>query len=534
VVGACVAAPAETRAQPAPPPDSAAPSAVARHGDPIGALQVVTRNIYDPLPPGPLEWAYRLANRLHIRTRPDVVRHQFLLRPGDPWNPDRAEESARQLRRLRFIDSVAVTARPAATGVDVAVETRDSWSTAIELDLQSGGGERVGMIGLTENNLLGFGKYLSLSYRETSRNVARSLIYQDPGVLGSRWILRGRGTDESQGAITEGQVGLPFYAEDAPASYLAYGRREARQAELFEADELAAQFDVDRDEVEVQAGRGVRLGTRILRGAVRFNYLDRRYGPATLEPGASPGFAGGEESLRLRRLAGEISLWRPTYTKRYQVDHLDRLEDIDLGLRGMLQLGWSPEAWGSSEDEGFAAARLGLAHEFGPAYWLLDVRGETRIRSEPLESVVTAEGRVVHQGLPRQTWVLAAWSGYTYRPARDFQFLIGGLNGLRGFDAQEVSGEQVVRFNLEDRVMMARHLGQVVSLGMVGFADLARGWGLGSAGQKWHFSTGFGLRASFPRSGWSRVARFDVAWPLQPGAEAHERPVFSIGTDQAF
>jgi hypothetical protein len=91
-----------------------------------------------------------------------------------------------------------------------------------------------------------------------------------------------------------------------------------------------------------------------------------------------------------------------------------------------------------------------------------------------------------------------------------------------------------VRVNLEDRLFVARQLGQVLSLGAAAFVDGARAWGPGANGVGWHVSAGIGLRVSLPRSGWSRVARFDVAWPLAPSDRGEREAVFSFGSSQAF
>src|SRR5439155_20976876 len=55
-------------------------------GLPIGAIEIEPHTIYDPVPAGRLRAFYRVANRLHVRTRRSTVRSQLLFRPGDPWS----------------------------------------------------------------------------------------------------------------------------------------------------------------------------------------------------------------------------------------------------------------------------------------------------------------------------------------------------------------------------------------------------------------------------------------------------------------
>ena len=111
--------------------------------------------------------------------------------------------------------------------------------------------------------------------------------------------------------------------------------------------------------------------------------------------------------------------------------------------------------------------------------------------------------------------------------------VLGGLNGLRAFSAQEIAGTRACRVNAEQRWTLASKLYAGLSLGSAVFYDAGRTWGAGSAGEGWHHDAGFGLRLSLPGSSPTRVARFDLAWPISPIDDGRE-PVLSIGSSQAF
>ena len=55
-------------------------------GRPIRRLDIVTRDIFEPLPEGRLRPLYRLGNLLHVRTRPVTVRRLLLFDRGNPWH----------------------------------------------------------------------------------------------------------------------------------------------------------------------------------------------------------------------------------------------------------------------------------------------------------------------------------------------------------------------------------------------------------------------------------------------------------------
>ena len=55
-------------------------------------ISVDIRNIFDPTVPGEDNWLFRLANRLHIPTKPSVIRRELLVYPGDWTDLERVAE----------------------------------------------------------------------------------------------------------------------------------------------------------------------------------------------------------------------------------------------------------------------------------------------------------------------------------------------------------------------------------------------------------------------------------------------------------
>jgi hemolysin activation/secretion protein len=148
--------------------------------------------------------------------------------------------------------------------------------------------------------------------------------------------------------------------------------------------------------------------------------------------------------------------------------------------------------------------------------------------------MVELDARWVSQAIPRQTIVLAAFGGAAHRPPRDFQYVVGGLNGLRAHGVHAVAGHRITRLNAESRWVIGRNYYQLVSLGFATFWDAARSWGPGSAGQSWQHDAGLGLRISLPRSALNRVVRLDLGWRVSPRGVKPGGAVFSFGSSQAF
>jgi hypothetical protein len=500
---------------------------------PIRSVEILPHNVYEPDSAGRISALHRLANRLHIRTRPSTVRHELLFRSGDPWSEHAALETARNLRALDYLEPERIAARLDGDSVRVRVETRDRWTTQAELNIEAVGGKRTGTWGLKERNLLGLGKYVSLLYRQTTTGVTRSLDYVDPNLRGSRVRLRLGVAKSTEGAGRRLEVGQPFYAEATPRAWEIRASAATSVAHLYQDGCELADFD-RRDEVLTLA-HGWRLPSAapITRLTASFELQDRRYGASRLEPDAPVEFAGPEQSDRRRMLALELRLWDPSYVEVVDVDRMDRLEDLDVGTSVRLKVGFAPRAFGSTASEGYGRLRLavGAANALGFGW----IRGglESRVRHEPFEVMSHVEGRWYFV-TARHTLVIAAMGEAGERMPRPYQLVVGGLNGLRAFDPQALAGRRLWRLNAEERWIVTPRRWQVLRAATAVFVDAARVWGPGAGGAGWFRDAGVGLRLGFPRVGLTRVLRLDVAWPIEPLPGGRREPVLSIGTSQAF
>jgi hypothetical protein len=96
----------------------------------IGSVRIVTQNIFDTARPEDDASLFRLANRLHVRTREATVQDQLLFHPGDSYDGRLLEESERILRGTRYLQDAQI--RPVAWHdgvVDLEVITHDVWTS---------------------------------------------------------------------------------------------------------------------------------------------------------------------------------------------------------------------------------------------------------------------------------------------------------------------------------------------------------------------------------------------------------------------
>ena len=70
------------------------PSVLESSGAVVGNVRINAGSIFDLDDPEEDRVLYRLANRLHVTTRNDVIEQQLLFRAGEPFSAQKIEESA--------------------------------------------------------------------------------------------------------------------------------------------------------------------------------------------------------------------------------------------------------------------------------------------------------------------------------------------------------------------------------------------------------------------------------------------------------
>jgi hypothetical protein len=502
-------------------------------GLPISAIEIDARNIFEPIPEGGLSGLYRFTNRLHVRTRHRTIRELLLFAPGDPWQAELGREQERNLRALRFLTPLEVSANREGDSVRVRVVTRDHWTTAPEFNFETSGGKHYGSVALTEKNLLGLGKYVTFAYRHDPVGISRGLSYSDPGVMGSRFRMNIQAAKGRGGALGAFSLGVPFYSLSTPRSYGVAWSRVTSDAVLYENGAEIARINRKIEESEIWWGMGGWRDSSIRRLRFALFFQDKRLGPTVEFSPVPPELEGEEESRRVRRGMVALRVWHPKFLVVHNVDEIGIEEDVDAGLSLELEGGYAP-GWLGGENEGWVAMKWDAGVRTKLGYGLARTQLSSRLRNSPVETQLAADLRWVSQALPRQTLVLAALGLAGLEMDRDYQIVWGGLNGLRAYPVQAVAGRRGWRLNGEHRVVIGERIGGYMGLGAVAFVDAARAWGTGSGDGGWFVDGGAGLRFNAP--GWTlgNVLRLDVAWPIEPTRDRGRAAVFSLGSSQAF
>ncbi len=114
------------------------------------------------------KWYDRVADRIHIDSKPSTIKNYLLFRKGEPYNAQKIYESERILRSMPFINrvNISIEENEDAKSVDILIKVLDSWSLKPSMSYSNG---ETGF-GLTEQNLLGLGHEIDLGYTYNSRD----------------------------------------------------------------------------------------------------------------------------------------------------------------------------------------------------------------------------------------------------------------------------------------------------------------------------------------------------------------------------
>ena len=137
-----------SRAQSTQPPRTDSTAAAV-----VSSVRIHRENVFDRAESS--SWAFRAANSLHIVTREHVVQRELLIPQGAPYDSAKAEETARNLRKLGIFRRVTVDSNLTSSGLVEDVTTRDSWTTQVQASFKSTGDQITWTAGVAEKNLLG-------------------------------------------------------------------------------------------------------------------------------------------------------------------------------------------------------------------------------------------------------------------------------------------------------------------------------------------------------------------------------------------
>ena len=458
----------------------------------------------------------RITNRWHIGTKPQVVRRQLLIKPGEAFNLARMQESERIVRANSFFYDATVIPVAVCDGrITIQVEARDLWTLLPDVDFKRSGGDNSSRLGFRDSNFLGLGKELVLVRKSNDQRNGLNVTYINPNVYGSRYRLRLEYEDNDDGDSYLFDLRHPFYALDTPWSAGINIERNDREEELFFRNDAFQEFRHDEQDRSVFFGVSHRPGSNTtMRWTAGFREQHSRFFSSDE---TRPDAVFPED----RRYAYPWLSWSLIENKFVTVDNLDqitRTEDLNLGWEAELLLGYSSETYGADDEgvifSGFVGRNLQLAAD---QYLTLGGRFSGIEDAGLLNFLSTFESRYYHNYRHNRQLFVRMRVQKNQRQFADQQLLLGGENGLRGYPSRYQAGDRSVLLSIENRYYFNYELWQLFDTGAVIFADIGRAWfedqDNGDNGGVLK-NIGFGFRLSPTRAGKNIVLHLDFAVPL--------------------
>jgi hypothetical protein len=484
----------------------------------IGHVHIINANVFDPSVEAENNRLFRLANALHVETRPDVIESQLLFKSGERFSARLIRESERILRSNQYLHDARINPVRFENGtVDIEVRTRDVWTLKPGISLGRSGGENSTSFEFEESNLLGFGKEVELAYENDVDRTTLRARYYDPHLLGTWNRLGVAYEDNSDGSLRELLFSRPFFSLDTRNAYgmsvLDWTRIDPR----YNLGERVDEFSHDEEEIDLTYGwsRGLSDGwvSRIIAGvryeSDRFSATDHELSAAVLP-----------ENRRLAYPYVEWEILEDQYEERRNQDQIGRTEDVYTGTFMRARLGYASTVYGSDRDALVMAVAAGTSLEYLERKHTILLRAESEGRLEGgqlRDGVIEASARYYWRTRPKQLFYASLSGAAAKNLDAEEQLLLGGDTGLRGYPLRYQDGSAQALLTLEHRVFTDLYLFRLFHVGGAVFFDAGRTWGNGNGGSASEGvlkDVGIGLRLGSSRSAFGNVIHLDLAFPL--------------------
>ena len=501
----------------------------------IGQIRVVTEDIFDLSDPRENNFLYRFANKIHINTRPEVIRRQLLFESGQPVSVRLIEETERLLRASNYLYDVHIRPTAVQDGVaDIEVKTRDTWSLDVGIGVSRAGGENTGRFAIKEDNLLGTGIELGISYTSDVDRSGTNFQIADRNLFGTHGQISYLYATYDDGNEQNFTLQRPFYALDARWAAGVNAAQADTLDSVYNAGNNIAEYRHRRYGAEVFGGwsRGLVAGWA-RRYSIGITHTDNDY---DLEPG----------KVAPERLPDDLTLTGPflryelvedAFRTDVNLNLIGRVEDFQMGVRTVLQLGRALTGMGSTREAWLYNATLANGFDITrDSFLLADINTAGRYSDKGENQTLGGSARYYNRRGRHLVYYAAASADAAHNPDAVDPLQIGGDNGLRGYPLRYQSGERRMLFTLEARAYTDWYPFRLFRVGGAVFYDTGRAWkgeNQNTANAGWLRDVGFGLRLLSARTSKGNVLHADVAFPLDRDASI-DSVQFVVKTRAAF
>jgi hypothetical protein len=484
----------------------------------------------------------RLAHRLHVTTRDDVIRNFLLLRVGDVCTELRRAESERILRAQTFLADAAVTAEASPDGgVALHVRTEDEVSMVVGGKINGSGFQA---LRLGNSNISGTSTYLAGSWRSGGGyRDELGIHYGHQQIFGRPYAIEAEAERKSLGDAWLIEASHPFYTDLQRIAWRVRSGSSVDYIEFPTLSDLSRALPVERQFFDV--GGVIRLGP-----PGRLTLLGASLSGDEDTPGAVPVIIGEEGLIpdpspqlrgryRSHRMARANVLWGVrdlSFKSRRGFDALTATQDVPAGFQLGTMFGRSLSVLGSRDDDIFMATDLYLGIVGRYSVFRVQVQGEGRRANDTgtWDGILTSGRAAQYVKTSDRNVIIGSmeWSGGWHQRIPFNLSLSDNRSGIRGFSNSRIVGGQRVIGRAESRWVVGPIL-PYGDLGLAAFADAGKLYaGDVPFGTNSPLSTsvGIGILAATPR-GSARLWRMDVTMALSGNPQGRRWEVKFTGAD---
>lgn len=485
----------------------------------IGEIRIDAQDIFDLEDPKENRLFYRLANKLHIKTRPGVIEHSLLFKSGEPVSARLIEESERLMHGYSFLYDIVI--RPIAYHdgiVDIEVTTRDTWSLLPILKFSRAGGVNTKGITIDEANLLGTGSSLSIRSISDIDRKGTEVEIGDQHAFGSLYTTNYRYARLSDGKRQSISLAQPFYALDTRWSAGFSMSQDEHVDSIYAGGVTTGQYSHAQRAIELFGGwsKGLvdgwvrRHTVGLLHERDIYGYVATGFPSAPVPP-----------DQRLTAPFFRYEIIEDNSRKLKNRDQIERPEYVAMGFQSSVQIGRALDSLGSS-DKNIWPYKVSIndGFEISPGSDLLMAASLAGKYDSSIGEKHLLKGSARYY-MPRSehTLLFVSIEGNAVRnPGLGEQIMVGGDNGLRGYPLRYQSGNKSVMVNVERRAYTDWYPFRLFRVGGAIFYDVGRAWGGGitqnTTNPGWLNDIGFGLRFLSARTAHGNVTHADLAFPL--------------------
>jgi outer membrane protein assembly factor BamA len=483
----------------------------------IGEIRIDNQNIFDLDNPKENNALFQLANKLHIRTRPDVIRRTLLFKNGEPLSVRLIEETERLLRSNHYLYDVRI--RPVAYNngiVDIEVATRDTWTLNPGFNFSRQGGSNSTGLNLKEYNLLGTGIAMGLARTSDVDRSGQEFTFSRNNAFDGWTTVEYTNANFDDGQRNSFTLNRPFYALDTRWAAGVSASTDERIDSIYNSSNIIGQYRHQSESGQVYGGfsKGLVDGwTHRYSVGIQYQNDAYRTDPTLPPPSQVP--------LDLKQVGPFVRYQavEDDYVKVKNRNLIERAEYFALGFNSTLQLGRAMTDLGSTRNLWTYFATVSNGYAFAGNHNLLtSAYANGKYGADGGEHQFAGIGAKYYRPYKQHSLFFASISMDTVSngDAAD-QLLLGGDNGLRGYPLRYQTGTHRALLSLEQRVYTDWYPFRLFRVGGAVFFDYGRAWGgmnQNTANPGWLSDVGFGLRILNDRSATGRVVHIDLAFPL--------------------